>query len=104
MAKAKPKQPTKAEVTEAIAEIKKEEVKVAQVAAGEAAVTIEWLPIIKLYTVQATAVLSALAGAYAATPALQDMISPTQFASFMAVANALVIVLRTIGQGSTETK
>lgn len=68
---------------------------------GEAAVTVAWMPIIRLYTVQAAAILSALAGAYAATPALQELVSPTQFASFMAIANAAIIVLRTIGQGST---
>lgn len=65
-------------------------------------VTTDWREIVRLWSVQAAGVLTAVSGAYAGSDALQQMVSPAQFASFMAVANLLVIVLRTLNQGSTK--
>lgn len=58
----------------------------------------DWREIVRMWSVQASALTAAVSGWYAATEAAKDLISPTQFASAIAIANLLVIVLRSLNQ------
>lgn len=58
----------------------------------------DWREIVRMWSVQASAITAGASGWYAATESAKDLISPTQFASAIAAANLLVIILRSLNQ------
>jgi uncharacterized membrane protein required for colicin V production len=65
-------------------------------------ITTDWKEIAKLWSVQLAAVIAAISGWYATADFLKVYITPDQFAAGVAVANLLVIVLRTLNQTNVE--
>jgi hypothetical protein len=61
-----------------------------------------WGQLFKTWVAWAASGLATISGAYASSDALQQMVTPAQFASFTSIAGLVILVLRNISQ--TEAK
>ena len=61
-------------------------------------ITRDWREVARLWSVQLAALIAAVSGWYAGADFLKEIITPSQFAAGVSVANLLVIVLRTLNQ------